>query len=488
MLYRPENGRIWDPSVVKYGGKFYAFTMYYADGKPESFSTRLAISDDGVHWTDTGDVITDEKYPVWKMTVFRTRDGKFSLNHGSMSYAPGHGNDTLRYYVSDDLLNWTYVGSNTPDEKWYEQPERWDHMYCIPSEKGGYIGYAVAVPLPEHNSLIGIQRSDDGIHWHSCPPPQIDWDGIEPVREMEVGGCEKIGDKYYLMGGICPPFDGNYAYSCYVFTADNEDGPFKPDKQALRLCGFNGRRGDLFVQTLAAFCRNYDSDELLLSNTVWYELDSEQNLNWLLPLRSVKVDDDGHMRLHYYSGNDALKGKIVVKADDGVFETKTHEGYQLVDEHLLSELVNVDVTKGAVIEGTLTAEPWPARGAVRAGCWLPSMAGFYIEEDEKSGTAIFAECANTENRSIYIGNFDREANAFIAEDRISKGVASPTGLDTFVPHSFRLLIRYGMFELYFDDMLVQTYTCKKMPTGKIMLALQNCKCRIENVTAYEMTL
>ena len=165
-----------------------------------------------------------------------------------------------------------------PDERWYEVEEgRWDHMYCIPSEQGRYIGYAVAVPLKEHNSLSGIQRSADGLHWHCCPPLQIDWDGIAPVREMEVGGCEKIGDKYYLMGGICPPFNGNYAYSCYVFKAGQEEGPFKPDKEALRLCGFNGRRGEVFVQTLAAFCRNYDSDELLISNTLWYNLDDEQN-------------------------------------------------------------------------------------------------------------------------------------------------------------------------------------------------------------------
>lgn len=237
MLYRPKEGKIWDPSIVIYNGVYYNFTMYYEKGASESYAARVAMSKDGVHWEDYGNVITDAENPIWKMYVFRNEEGLFCMNHGSFS-APGSGNDTLRYYVSKDLLHWIYVESNSPSDKWYETEGdcRWDHAYCIPSEKGGYIGYAVAVPLPHYNSIIGILRSEDGVHWNPCPPPVIEWNGIEPIREMEVGGCEKIGGKYYLIGGICPPFNGNYAYSTYVFTADNEEGPFTPDKEALRLC------------------------------------------------------------------------------------------------------------------------------------------------------------------------------------------------------------------------------------------------------------
>lgn len=489
MLYRPAQGKIWDPSIIIYNDTYYNFTMYYEKDAPESYAARVAVSKDGIHWVDYGNVITDPKAPVWKMFIFRTKDGHFSLNHGSFSH-PGAGNDTLRYYFSDDLLHWNYVDSNSPSSEWYETVGecRWDHMYCIPSEKGGYIGYTVGVPLPSYNSLIGIQRSDDGIHWHCCPPPVIDWNGIEPVREMEIGGCEKIGSKYYLIGGICPPFNGNYAYSCYVFTADSEEGPFKPDKEALRLCGFNGKRGEIFVQTLAAFVRNYDSDELLLSNTICYRLDEEQNSNWLLPLRLVKIDEKGHLRLYYYTGNEALKGKLLSEIGTTALNTGSSEGYLLCDQYLHYPIAVIDPAKGAVIEGSFTVQPWPARGPVRANCWLPSMMGFYLEESRDTGTAILAECANTKNRSILTGSFDIRTNIFLPEDRISQDCASPNGLDTFVPHTFRLLIRYGMFELYFDDMLVQTYTCNSMPTGKIMLTLANCKCSLDAVSVYEMSL
>ncbi|MBR6748823.1 MAG: hypothetical protein IKM07_07770 [Clostridia bacterium] len=488
MLYRSSCGKIWDPTIIKYNGIYHCFTMHFEKDLPDSFSMRLATSADGVHWKDCGNVITDLEHPVWKMYIFRTKDGKFVLNHGSCRQIGGP-NDTLRYYVSDDLLHWTFTGENHPDEQWYEPNGRWDHMYCIDAADGGYIGYVVAIPRSAFSSLLGIQRSDDGIHWHSCPPPVIDWDGVEPVREMEVGGCEKLGDKYYLMGGICPPFDGNYAYSCYVFTSDREDGPFRPDHEALRLCGFNGRRGAVFIQTLAAFCRDYDIPDgtMLLSNTVCYQLD-EGSDNWLLPLREVRVDTQGHMRLHYFSGNDALKGRVIAHATDAEVATYTPEGWLLNDEYLLHPLADVDPACGAVIEGIITPEPWPARKTVRAGCWRPTMVGLYIEESETTGTALFAECANTKKRSIYLGTFDASANRFTPEDIISQGCASPTGLDPFVPHTFRLLIRHGMFEVYFDDMYVQTYTCANIPTGRINLALQNCKCRIENVTAYEMNL
>lgn len=486
MLYRSSCGKIWDPTVIKYRGIYHCFTMHYEKDLPDSFSMRLATSADGVHWEDRGNIITDRVYPVWKMYIFRTKDGKFVLNHGSFRHVGG-ANDTLRYYVSDDLLHWTFTGEDHPDEQWYEPDGRWDHMYCIEAASGGYIGYAVAVPKPEYRSLLGIQRSDDGIHWHACPPPVIDWDGVEPVREMEVGGCEKIGSKYYLIGGICPPFDGNYAYSCYVFTSDNEDGPFRPDHDALRLCGFNGRRDTIFIQTLAAFCRDYDGGPQLVSNTVCYTLDKGSD-NWLLPLREARVDAQGHMHLHYFAGNDALKGRVLSRIESAEFATHAPEGWLLTDEYLLQPLAVIDPARGAVIEGTITAEPRPARGPVRACCWRPTMAGFYIEESETSGTALFAECANTKKRSTYIGTFDAAFRRFTPEDTISRGCACPTGLDTFVPHTFRLLIRHGIFEVYFDDILVQTYTCPTMPTGKISLALQNCRCRIENVTAYEMNL
>ncbi len=499
MLYKPNEGKIWDPTVVYWKGKYYAFTMFWAKPGEESLAMRLAVSDDGAHWTDMGCVLDGEGDPVYKMNIHMLKDGSFALNHGSSTQRSGYGNDLLIYYVSDDLIHWRRTGKNTPDPKWYEKEERWDHMAVIPSEEGGYIGYVVATPKKEIGGMIGIQRSDDGINWRECPPPKIDWDGCESVREMEVGGCEKIGDKWYLIGGICPPFEGNYAYSCYTFTAENENGPFRPDKEALRLCGFNGRQGDLFVQALAAFARNYTNDEKLVSNTVVYSHDGCFGDTWLLPLKLAKVDRGGHLRLHYYTKNDALKGKTVSKINEMTVKTTGFDGYMLDDHYEIEALGSFDPQKGAVIEGKMNIDPYPERGPVRAGCWRPTRFGFLLEEDGdlgekcrdgniKTGTAIFADCTLSKNRQTTIGNIDfTDINdvKYTPEDFIYPGCASPTGLDTGKEHTFRLLVRYGMFELYFDDLHIQSYTMKKMPSGKLYIALMNGICKLKDLIIYE---
>ena len=543
MFYRPEKGRIWDPTVVKYGGIYHMFTMYYEEDQAESYSMRLATSSDGVHWKDRGNVLKDEK-PIWKMGIYRLADGRFAMNHGSLSGKPGHGNDTLRYYVSKNLINWEPVYSNNPDPKWYEEAERWDHMYVIESEQSGYIGYTVATPKAEIGGAIGIQRSSDGIHFSACKPPEFEFGDIEPTREIEVGGCEKIGGKYYLIGGICPPYNGNYGYSVYTMVADNENGPFRPDDKAFRLCGFSGMRGKLFVQVLAAFCRNYDDDNLLVSNTIWYEHDSEKRCIWALPLRQAVTDCDGHLRLGYFKGNDAVKGRAlkpdlrisrVLMSDGGecmygetekaaasadgelkargnfqcderaqnlkdravVFaganfahiKTAALPEYQLDNRRLVFELAETDFDKGVFLEGEITISPHPARQPVRAGCWMPSMAGFFFGSSEKSGTAIILEAAPKSNRRSYVGRLSLEdAYKFEIEDTANPNCATVTGLDCGVKHSFKLLIRYGMFELYVDDLLVQSYVMQEKPNGKIALVLKNAEFELSNLNMYEMNL
>lgn len=528
MLYRPQNGRIWDPTVVKANGVYHLFSMYYEDGAAESYAMRLAVSADGVHWEDQGNLIESDQ-PVWKMGVFRTADGVYGMNHGSRSGRPGHGNDTLVYYRSEDLLHWERLYEDHPDPRWYEPAERWDHMYCRPSGQGGYIGYAVATPIPEIGGMLGVQRSDDGLRWRACPPPVIEWDGMEPTREIEVGGCERIGGRYYLIGGVCPPHNGNYAYSVYTYVADREDGPFRPDREALRLCGANGLTGQIFMQTLAAFCRNYDEpDALLVSNTLWYALDSEQNCNWMLPLRAARVDAEGHLRLWYFDGNEALKGRplahtlprrrvlyrsagagtaddtaarlfavaggeqaaaLTVSGDGLEAATDALPGYQLEDRQLIVELAQVDPTRGAVLEATLTVSPCPAAGAVRAGCWRPTLAGLYLEQQTGSGTALLLETGAEAGRQTWIGPLDlRNGFDFRAADVTGPGCATLTGLTAGRPHRFRLLLRYGMFELYVDDRLVQTYTTGALPNGRIGLALQNASCTLSGLRLWEMDL
>ena len=151
--------------------------------------------------------------------------GRFILNHG---VARRQGQDTLRFYESTDLHEWHYLFSNQPDRRWYglpPQPSRWDHMYILPKEEGkpaaGYWGHVVSVPKPGTPPGVGMMESADGRTWTVLPPAAIEWPtGMPPQRYFEYGGCERIGGKYYLIGGT-GNYLGNGGYAMFTLVADD---------------------------------------------------------------------------------------------------------------------------------------------------------------------------------------------------------------------------------------------------------------------------
>jgi len=84
---------MWDPSVVFHEGKYYLFSMFRYHGGDERH-VWCAVSEDGVHFSDVGAVITDTMI-VWKMFV-RRFGGRFVMNYGSLSGREGHGNAAVR--------------------------------------------------------------------------------------------------------------------------------------------------------------------------------------------------------------------------------------------------------------------------------------------------------------------------------------------------------------------------------------------------------
>ena len=125
IVYCPPNGaRIWDPSIIWHDGKYYAFTMYRPPGHKRYDSVGLAVSEDGVHWKDRGPVITDD-ITVFKCFVSRCGD-RFILNHGSFTNfgTPRQKQNRLKFYTSDDLIDWQYLGDSRPDPRWYDRQGR----------------------------------------------------------------------------------------------------------------------------------------------------------------------------------------------------------------------------------------------------------------------------------------------------------------------------------------------------------------------------
>jgi hypothetical protein len=507
---------MWDPSVLWHDGLYYMYALY--DAGTGGKNMWVSTSPDGVHWNTGSAVIKDAPFPVWKMFIHRCKD-RFVLNHGTLSGLPGHHNDKMCFWDSQDLIHWRYFGKEadiTPDPRWYNIVGRCDHMYMIPKHEDapekGYWGYIVATSAPSwpHKS-VGMMESDDGAAWRWLPPPVIDW-GNTPQQYMEVGGCERIRGKYYLILGARYNYMGSAGYSMFTFVSDGPTGPFRPDLEAFRLCGnshdlasFGATRGEVGVQTLATFGRGKEG-ELLLTNysaTLWE--DSGEKIS-MLPLRKAVVDAAGHLRMGYWPGNEAMKGRSVpldlgrcervhpgaadeartVKGSGTRLELKDRKvAFQRGKGGGIVALMDnrFNLAKGVVLEGSMTAldEGWGPDTHI-----IPVSCGFFIEEKPGEGLAICMETYGITRigRLVYRdGKLD-----FTCLDITGPGCASIGGILEGRKTSLRLLVRRDMLELYLNDLLVQTFFFSAKATGRIGFLAQDGGCLFEDMQAWEMSL
>lgn len=471
MLYQPSTGKFKDTFIYWHEGKFYLYSMYTHDKNDLSNvgyrNVWLAISDDGVRWESKGAVIADAPFPVWAMGVHRAGH-KFILNHGS--FGSGNKQNVIKLWESTDLIEWVYMGEELdlkPDERWYHPDSRLDCMDVFSESVDGqvkYYGYATGPG--------GFVSSDDGIHWVAEPQTRMDWGSINPPPALEeeglleIGGCRKIGDKYYLVGGWFN-YMGYSGYGVYTLVADSPRGPFKPDAAAYRLSGNSLR----WVSMWARFCRA--GDELLICSYLYDGYSYENGGTWLPPMKRASVDAHGHLRLHYWAGNDGLKGaafaweqglyRIAYPVPDNEANLVHHNPHNRLELQTGFEVNSLartgvptviavleqafDMDGGAVIEGFLEV-------SCRDRRFVAPGIGFCLEESDAEGTVILLDSFGTTR--IGLGHWHRDFE-FVCEDETRPGSATVAGIEPHRSHSFRLLIRKNMFELYLNDRLVQTY-------------------------------
>ncbi|MHB8862625.1 MAG: glycoside hydrolase family protein [Pirellulaceae bacterium] len=503
MLYRPSVGRFKDGFILWSKGQFYLFSMH-TPGEEENFrNVWLATSSDGVHWKHVGPVIKDAPFNIWAMSVHQVGD-KFIMNHGSFS-RPGVGN-VIRFWESTDLVHWTFLGHEAdlfPDPRWYHPESRLDCMSVVPVAANGktkYYGFATGPG--------GFLESADGIRWSGLPRPHMDWDTVPPPPTppdeggFEVGGCHAIDGRYYLVGGWFN-YMGATGYGVYTLVADTPVGPFRADAAAYRLCGNSTR----WVALWARFCPT-DTD-VLVNGYMYSGYTYETGETWLPPLKKAIVDPNGHLRLGYWKGNEAIKGvpttidlstcsKVYPNAAQGECSCNAVANrldIQAQPERNSIQRTNIptavailenslDFQKGVVIEGTMQA-------TCRDRRLVASSVGFYLEEQPGEGTAILLHSyGRTEIGKMTL----TDRVNFQSEDTIGPGCAAPAGILPHTNHAFRLMIRKNMFELYVDDMLVQTFNTTHEPgtigrtPQRIGFIAENGQGVFENVTAWSMNL
>ena len=471
MIYHPETGSMWDPSILWFNGQYHAFMMYNKDGDNglRAGHCLAVVSDDGVHWHDEAVVIEELERErgckFYKCMVARCGD-RFIMDHGVNR---PEGQDMLRFYESDDLRHWTHLFSSRPDPRWYglpPEPARWDHMYILPREEynpaAGYWGHVVATAKPDQPRGVGMMESPDGRTWAVLPPAKVEWDDIPPA-DFEWGGCERLDGKYYLIGG-----GGSmdfHAYGMFAFVADDPRGPFRPIADAFRLSG----NSEQCIGWLATWCRG--NGERLISN--YASIEPDNMAPWMLPLRKPMVDTDGRLRLGWWKGNEALKGTpLPLTKATAALDGPTGYVVTYFDSVFRPE-------RGVVIEGTLRAR---AAGDAPEG----SAAGFALDEGDGTAMATLMGIGVPEGRETRIGRLQAADGTFDVMDTTGKHCATVTGLEGGVEHIFRLLSRASLFELYIDDLLVQTFFYKP-GAGRVGFVVHNATAEYGALRAWEMS-
>ncbi len=488
FVWQPTSGQIWDPSVTFFQGSWYAHAMYQEPGDPTNVYTAgwVEVSADGVHWTDGGAIAPSQPGDQWWKCFVRQIQGAdgdasapplFVMNHGVLE----HGrNDALRILTSADLLTWTVNTSATsrPNSTWYNTAGRWDHMYmrAVAPEKGGgggaggFIGYPVSSPtVPGFASTWpGVQRSPDGIRWTSEAPLPVRWNGVAPTS-IEEGGVEKIGDKYYLIGGGGGNVFVRVPYSMWVFVADSPLGPFAPLADGFRLSG--GGAGSGIHGWLAAWCGpdcggggGGRVGGPLISNYQTPVPTRARADVWALPMRRPVVESGtGRLRLAWWEANAALKG-------DPPQTPPARAGVRTEGAGTVAWIANFTAAEHNSSGGIVTASVAVASGG-------GGEFGVVVEDmDGKGGFTMMTVSIGPDDGGLS-GTASQvvrvEANgAATVRDRSSKfvcgprnktcGVATVTGLDATSAsagrHDVRVLFRKGMWEWYLDSFLVQTAT------------------------------
>ncbi len=490
----------WSNSIAVQGNRLVnavGVQLFEEDNsRKEPLGLAIAVSEDGVHWEEIHPFVAP--VPGGHAGYCLRWTGREFIYYSTEQNSGADRDEfpvIMRQYSSPDLENWEYMGdefTTRPEKEWYRV--RWDELVILEDEDA-FFGYITSECHPGFaTDSLGMLKSPDGIKWEVIPPPVIEWEDLPP-QHMEVCLCEKIGGRYYLgMGGRC--YMGHLGFSLFTFVGDSPTGPFRPDREAFRLCGTTTRDTNWLAKTF------HWNGEILLSNWITTSLDKSfpgifgngKSL-WVGPLKKLKVDTGGHLRIAWWDGNEQARSDLI-PADligaEHIHPAPGHRGsfsalkVRGPDEIHLSGgrdgsiallPVKFDLKTGLIMEGVLKA--YETRGHVGTH-WHPAAAGFYLEETPGRGLLIQMETLGLTRIGIFeysatsafkadeyrvaaYGNINRGGSylglsRFIQEDVVGpQGFATPCGIKSGTTHYFRLLVKEGMFELYLDDLLVQTY-------------------------------
>jgi hypothetical protein len=176
------------------------------------------------------------------------------------------------------------------------------------------------------------------------------------------------------------------------------------------------------------------------------------------PLKRADVDQEGTLRFAWWRGNEALKGAPrAVRLN----RSADNKAPAFLDTAL-------DVRRGSILEGVVTFSDASS----------PKPAGLVIEcVDGPAGAIRFLSASATLGGTIH-----PDGSGFTVDplQRIDRDLPAKHHV------RFRLLLRHGMVELYFDDFLMNVYSLPKSASGRI--GFLNNGAAITGLRGWTMTL
>ena len=491
MIFKPSIvARMWDTWLFYHEGKHYLFYLHNSRADVRWDGMSVAVSGDGVHFIDHGPIIHKAPDAVWLGTGMVWRVGeRFMLNFSEER----SGDQSISFAESNDLLHWRRLPDDDylslADPRWYVgkisfgKKQRWDCIWVLPRADGpGYIGFLTAVAKEGPPGLCGTAGcvvSDDGRHFRAAPP--VIETGLWGDN-VEVGAVETIAGRYYMLLGVgsmplgarrlsrLPAGEGGM----FVLGADQQSGPYRLDLRQPLLLGSSPNLHTYFA-------RFYRCGDMLLLNhhTVprTWDVNSPRDI-YFAPLKVVRCDADGILSLHWWAGNEALKGSaqpVVLDhcqlhrllPEDCIFQAETLQ-LQAAAGGVAILPVKCNTVRGVILEAeiTLTAAAGPIHGA-----------GLFIEgETPNRGTILLGQ---NEGR-LQVGPYDDYA--FRPDD----GKPLPFALKQ--TSRWRLLVRTAHVELYVNDELIQCYTLAHAPGGRLGFVIEAGAATVGKVYTWEMSL
>lgn len=307
----------WDTWMYCEHDKYYLYYLITEHSPGEGFG--VAVSEDGVHFRDLGKAIWASEQmvfylgtgSVWKSVDFAS-SGLYCCNYSEWRRCGEDMQQCIFFALSKDLIHWDKCSALPPftvDDAHYRRlagaGARWDCIFPLAREEGGYYGYWTAGP--NCGAGVGFGSSDDGLHWQAAAPPVIELGPFAGEREIEAGAVCRHNGKVYLMAGCY-----GHALGVGIYMADAPEGPFRPMKNSFGL--FSNRKN-----MHAYFPRFFYHQDELLANFHVLLRESNDNMRpitYLSPIKKVVFSADGTLRLYWWKQNQLLYKQTLQKLCD----------------------------------------------------------------------------------------------------------------------------------------------------------------------------